>query len=657
MTTIAEFLNQTSGNSINLGAYSSITKVAADDASANPLITDVAPAAVGAAGSIVLDGAKNVGSYLWKNYGQPTYTRFNPTPKNVGTMLDEQVNWDRVNSGIQKNLKGQKPIINTFQAITQNNTNLQNKFVTTNKQLIYDYYSPKDKDGNPLNWNSDSVSRFQNDFSRGAIPDDLQKNLLNANTRAFVDAINSNDDYFYTTMYNMAPEDKQKQLDSIIGTDPRLRSQLIQPAKEHFKGYYDTWGTDLITDPNLSQKAMYALTPLIEGRAKDILIDSGDALPDEEVGEGELESDKWNTDVYGNNSAYKGLMNRYYTKENPNKTHRAVFGALRQYKIPKLGVPMLNNYASLPMEDRENSALNRSISYLIQLGEKAGFGDTAEIANAKAFQEKLPQMVGTSGENAMPIQDIYEAGQEAITPLYDMLEKQLGGSPVYDEIMGSNPLEGLSEEQLAQIDDAYNYLRDNPWETGYFGLLKDPNVRRAVQYAAPWLSYGVPAAALASMLGNNSLWPLVLLGGLGSGVFGYGAEPWFKTNPDTLSNIDSWVGKINGPISALGSYLLPEGTSQTLSNLLSGDYNTKETQEDYMNRKQRFRQWLNEAGEDFFDEEENTALPQGNQTTYYQGGVSYPGSSYNGYGGVAPSYYVNQGYNPMHVGSQFLGYA
>ena len=110
-----------------------------------------------------------------------------------------------------------------------------------------------------------------------------------------------------------------------------------------------------------------------------------------------------------------------------------------------------------------------------------------------------------------------------------------------------------------QYADDYNQnifnpeIADKRLEHNFYGKLQDPGVRNAVRYATPWLTYGVPLAAGASMLGNNDLWGPVGLGLAGSSAYGYASGNGYVPQ---IGFLDNFVSMANKPIANLGNSII-----------------------------------------------------------------------------------------------------
>ena len=137
----------------------------------------------------------------------------------------------------------------------------------------------------------------------------------------------------------------------------------------------------------------------------------------------------------------------------------------------------------------------------------------------------------------------------------------------------------LSDEQLKQYVDEYNKayykpdVEDKDYENTFYGWFnKNPALRGAARYAAPWLAYGVPLSIAGSMMGNNALWAPTLLGALGMGAYGYGVgsgylEDFSKNNPlgQMLDVVHSYANK---PVGSIWS-MADEGTGRVADKILS----------------------------------------------------------------------------------------
>lgn len=427
----------------------------------------------------------------------------------------------------------------------------------------------------------------------------------------------------YASIYNAVPTNYQKPLKRIIKT-PEQRDAFVKKFREN--------PTDI---------------PAIAGHLLDTSMRSRDYIeqvPKDFKGE---EPEYLDYLALGNNPAYRGLTRKYYDPNDYTKTNTALAGLAHTFFTNKtLAIPMIEHYLSLPKDQREGSAMNLIMRLGIDTGNDFGF-DTSSAADT---QKQMLDFGWDNGTAPISAEGIYDTMIKTFGPLYNKIFDEenrplLNKSEVVKNILDTDPYANMDNDTRKAIYQNTQNITDNPFNTGYFGLLKDPQIRRMVQYAAPWLMYGVPIGSIMSMFGNNSLWPLVLFGGLGSGVFGLGGEKLF--GKDVMSKADQVFGTINSPLNYVAQKILPEWLSKDISRLT----NPQPKQEIDPNTTFISPAEYNQNPSMYEDENGNLQpqyrLLSQNAPYTATGNARITDPNYNS----DSTYYVNRNNNPMAVGS------
>lgn len=641
MTTIAEFLNRTSGNN----SYGELYKEGAVD------VPGTINAATGFIGDIAEQGWNGL-----KQLGKDVYNTYNPTDEGARQLLNDHLTWDIYNNTAQTMLNQNqfKPFASTYNSFIgdekNKNEDARNALLQSTRDAIFNEYRPANGQ-----WTPQVIKQMQADFAN---PNKinwrpgLQDKIMAGNMNVML----NDDNALYSTVYNSLPEndDNRNALNNTIANNPdRLKvfsttvKPLIQKAitddngNFNFQRLQEKAENGLTGQENLINSVTRAISPLV----KDYLLQDTD--DDYSVTEG-TEEEGLTQDTYGNDARYSGMFHNYYDPKNPTDSRKALLGVYHQFRRPELGVKMVDHISDLKPEEAKNSGIGRFLGYMANVKARAGKQKGAQrLIN---LRESLAEMIGQKDSRAWDSATIYDYMISEMDKAEndDNIDEALGDSQFYQETKNIDPYAQTDDilrvsDQEAKLKALAQEIRNNPWESGYYGFLKDPNIRRAVQYAAPWLMYGLPLAGIGSMLGTNSLWPLVLFGGLGSSVLGYGSGKWNWFQPETLEKMDNFFGKVNNPISYLSSMILPEQTSNTINNFLSTPANKRVTYTPY----------------EFMtpEEQEEYLLNGGTPTAYNVPRFNSTGTAYTTPEDASrnSNYYVSRQNNPMAVGSMRLG--
>lgn len=475
----------------------------------------------------------------------------------------------------------------------------------------------------------------------------------------------------YFKLMNRDPEAQKILLGNVNKTINDWYSNNQNGGYNAFRNDFNIWsGVRMPTA--LKQKIIenvQGAIPQIGNQLLNTSIYRGDYIPDENIGKDQGFLDYWNKNGYGQqyteadyldylafgaNPAYRGISKRWYS-EDPNKTNSALLGLGDTFINNRtLGLQMLNHYGSLSAEQQKEAVLSKILQQYIDLGNQFGI-DSEEFNKLKDLQANLPTYIGRNGERFMPTADLYDTIQSQAKPIYDQIKakmaEKLGDNNAITAVTGIDPYSGIDNTQRAMIAQNAVDIQNNPWASGYYGMLNNPDIRRAAQYVAPWLMYGFPMAGLASMFGNNSLWPIILLGGLGSGAFGYFGNGMFGNG--VMNQADQAFGAVNSPLSHLAKMFTPEGyeaVGNTLTNVLNPPQQKQMDQRVQPISPAEYKQNPNA-----YSDEDGNLKPEYHllsQNTPYTatGNVQMN----NQYPNTGANYYMNQQTSSMPVASQLL---
>lgn len=611
MTTIAEFLNRTSGNN----SYGELYKEAENNQTQGQ--------------------SQGFGTWLYNHTPKPVQkivdngsTVLNPTPDNVPKFFNDNVTWNSVNSALND------PKYAQYYTLLEKDKELQNKFVNNVRTQLTNHYVQNGKVNPEFNkvFNLGSIAQGLFSTPDYKFDDNITKKIYDSSVPILLPKILENPNLTYQTMYGYIDPNSQEAtlLRRAVGDDPKKQENIGKIVSPIIQEQYNN-NPEIFTTPAGIQTLTNAITPAIKQPIGQYLHPTiNDGL---NADQGLTEATTLNNRTFGNDEAYSGIMDPYYSEDKPDSSNNALAAIPGLLMKPELGVKMIDHLRELDPSEIPNSGIGLSLNYWANLAEAAG--DTDRAQKLRGLLHDLPSLLGRKGETWMSSAGIYDYIREnygkEITELGKFAPDWTNSIMPYDEYKRRN-LQALEQD-----------MRDNPWESGYYGFLKDPNIRRAVQYAAPWLMYGLPLAGIGSMLGTNSLWPLVLFGGLGSGVLGYGAQGFNWFSPETVEKMDSIFGKVNSPLSYLGNMVLPEGTSRDVNNLLTtpADQPIKHNPRNFMTEE--------ELEEEFFN--------GGNPTAYNAPRFNSTGTAYTTPEDASrnSNYYVSRQNNPMAVGSMRLG--
>ena len=472
--------------------------------------------------------------------------------------------------------------------------NFNRGLLNTIRTGVYDAFARRDSEGNLLPW--DDVSRKAlEDAAKNGIPEDKMSLIRNGVAdfifNNLVSEDNTNDSRLldtFTDIVGAANPANAKAIQNLRKADPQLGNNLIKIIKPQIRAAYGKHGISAFSGQN-KEDLITAITPGVTGALQDSALLAQDIFPDEEVKPGWSESQHADLNYFGkaNDYAEKNTILPYdhsldpwYDDENDTKSNRVMIGAFNTFaNDDEKGIQMLETLRRMPMdlEKRKQSALYRT---------SEGFANTlrllgrdAEANEVMAGAEALIEQAGEYGNSPIDTATMYyNYVKPRAQKAWNSFKENFKNSPVFNEAAKKQIGQNWTQDELAKRQAAWNAIsqkrQNNILEDSYYGFFKDPNMQRAARYAAPWLTYGPLLASIGSIFGNNSLWPLVLFGGLGSGLFGYGAKPWFNMSDDTLGTIDNISSTMNQPLGMLGGFL-PKGMKPSFNSLL-GIKNTEE---------------------------------------------------------------------------------
>lgn len=398
------------------------------------------------------------------------------------------------------------------------------------------------------------------------LPSDLEKQILGIITNQIKNQFKSNPEEVYNIASGYIPKEYRPVLEKQIAANPMLKRELgetlIPYTEELFNG-----GIQGAVNPEKIQALTEEAYPDIQQKVLSSALTSLDLIPDDEAER--LGKPEWNIaeeGIWGDDPRYKDYLKRYYDLANPNKSNQVVFGIQNAFENdPDARLAAINYYRNLPEDQRENAMLARWLraggNFANDLGQTEQGNNTLNAAknlssNMGQYGKSFIGNEGGDAEFGNQVHSSWEATQKNLkdNPVWQGWQKSWQTSPVY--------------HNKTAIQQHANEIRDKRMEDSFYGWFKDPGVQKAFQYAMPFASYGIPLAMLASMSGNNSIWPLILLGGLGSGVLGYGNQNnWFGFDDKTKQSIDNFFGALNSPLDYVGGKFGP-GAQLTLNKAL-----------------------------------------------------------------------------------------
>ncbi len=397
-------------------------------------------------------------------------------------------------------------------------------------------------------------------------PEALEKQILGIITNQIKNQFKSNPEEVYNIASGYIPEKDQAILRKQIEKNPMLKREigntLLPYADDLFRhGIQGAVNSKRIED--ITNRAHSDIQQKVLSSA----LTSLDLIPDDEAER--LGKPEWNIveeGIWGNDPRYKDYLKRYYDIDNPNKSNQVVFGLQNAFENdPDARLAAINYYRNLPEDQRENAMMAR---WLRAGGNFANdLGQTEQGNNTLNAAKNLSSNMGQYGKSFIGNEGIDAEFGNQVHNSWEATQKNLKDNPVWQGWQKSWQSSPVYHNQAA-IQQHANEIRDKRMEDSFYGWFKDPGVQKAFQYAMPFASYGIPLAMLASMSGNNSIWPLILLGGLGSGVLGYGNQNnWFGFDDKTKQGIDDFFGALNSPLDYVGGKFGP-GAQLTLNKAL-----------------------------------------------------------------------------------------
>ncbi len=430
---------------------------------------------------------------------------------------------------------------------------------------VYNYYEDPSRKGD-TNW-----AELQKQFDNGyVIPEELKNKFLQRVQNYFTNKWNdpNNQQYLYQLARRGMTDAEQAILDRQIKINPDLENRIGQLIAGRTQGLLDE-GIENVLDPARQKQIYEELTPAIQDEILSNALQYMDMIPDSEVHPRMSEQEYLERNLFGNDPAFRGALDQYYDKDNPQSSNQVVFGLFNEFKNPNspLRMAAINHYRHLPEEERKNSMLSRWIgtmsNFANDMGQARLRDDLDNINNG------LSSTLGTYGKTFFGNETLDEEAGKRISPYWGKAENALKNSYIgqqwLDKWKNAKPNEANIGAQNKYVDD----LLANRMEDNFYGWFKDPGVMKAMQYAMPFMSYGAPLAMAGSLMGTNALWPLMLLGGVGAAGLRYGmGNGSIGVNPETLAGWDKTMDSFNSPLSMI-SGLLPTGTQPAFKQLFN----------------------------------------------------------------------------------------
>lgn len=379
--------------------------------------------------------------------------------------------------------------------------------------------------------------------------------------------------YLYQIARGYMPEGERAVLDRQVARNPELANRIGRIIAARSKPYLDK-GLDYVMDPTNQEELFKTLTPELYDEVLSNGLNNLDMLPDDlAVGSGMSEQAYLERNLFGDDPAFKGSLSQYYDPKNPYKSNQVVFGLLNEFQKEDspLRLAAINHYRNLPENQRGTSMLSRWLGTMQNFANDFGQANTREqLGEAR---KNLSANLGTYGKTFFGNEYFDNEFGNQVGARWDAAQKALSNSNVGRQWLhnwkGFTPDEKMVAAQNAYADG----IRNRRLEDSYYGIFADPGAQKAMQYAAPFMTYGAPLAAIGSAMGTNALWPLMAIGGIGAAGLRYGAETGaLGIDPKTLESWDEQVGAFNSPMNVLHE-MLPKGMQPSFKSL----FNLKDT--------------------------------------------------------------------------------
>lgn len=564
MTTIKQFLNTTSKAKIKKADWiDDGAKLVTDTRQA---IADASQATVDA----VNDGVQQLGNAaspyvdeVRRSLPSDVQTGINflfPSDSGMQDEFDKFITPDLVRQKLTEfsQKKENAPYAPLFNRVL-NNDDLMDRLVNQARQIVFEQGKPED------GWKPGALARVAADPR-------IQNAIITGLTDTAAQyLINTPDDLIAITLDSMEEKypDQVPAIREMLKRNPAMAGALFQKINPAVAAAYKKNKLQAFSGEALPELIAQVQNPTI-GVVQDYGLREQNFIPDNEVPRG------WQGHQYAehlalnggsvegvdpNATPYNNIFASAYRKGDESLDDSGMLISSLNYMLddPDIGVQMIDTYRRTPVEQRDNAFLTRLLRGYVNYFKSVG--DYEHADQAEEFLNGLSDTLGEYGKGIVDSKTIYEyARGKKLEKFREAMDAACANSSYYRkfryDIARDKGRTDQEKERYRQYFAQQNQGRQNNiLDDSFFGWFKDPKIQRAVRYAAPWLTYGSLLASLGTMFGTNSLWPLVLFGGLGSGLYGYGAKDWFGASDDTLQSIDDFVGSINRPLSLLGGML------------------------------------------------------------------------------------------------------